>query len=101
MVIEWLKINVVPELRELFVQQDHAIWTAALSQYPGSLGKEVWISPERLNEVVLVHRWETYEAWKAIPAEALDRIEAEFHAVMGDTYSIVESDYYQVRRFPS
>lgn len=101
MVIEWLKVNVAPELREQYVQKDYEIWTAGLSQYPGFLNKEVWISPDRLNEVVLVIRWESFETWKAVPAEALERLDAEFNAAMGDTHEIIEAQGYQVRLFPS
>ncbi|NJL21302.1 MAG: TIGR03792 family protein [Leptolyngbyaceae cyanobacterium SM1_3_5] len=101
MVIEWLRVRVEPELRELFVQKDHEIWTAGLSQHPGFLSKEVWISPDRFDEVVLVIRWESFESWKSVPAEALARLDAEFNAVMGETHEIVDAGGYQVRRFPS
>ncbi|MBD2091548.1 TIGR03792 family protein [Microcoleus sp. FACHB-1515] len=100
MVIEWLRVRVEPELRELYVQKDHEIWTAGLSQYPGFLNKEVWISPDRLDEVVLVIRWESFAAWKSIPSDALARLDAEFNAVMGETHEIVDAGGYQVRRFP-
>jgi uncharacterized protein (TIGR03792 family) len=100
MVIEWLKVNVIPELREQFIQKDAEIWTTALSRYPGFLGKEVWISPDNLAELVLIIRWESFEQWDAIPPEDLQRVEAQFAAVMGDTSKIVESSRYQVRRFP-
>ena len=101
MVIEWLKVNVAPELREQYVQKDHEIWTAGLSRYPGFLNKEVWISPDRLDEVVLVIRWESYEAWQAVPADALERIDAEFNSALGNTHAIVGATRYQVRRFPT
>lgn len=98
MEIEWLKVHVSPELREQFVQKDAEIWTAALAQYPGFLSKEVWISPENLAEVVMVIHWESFEQWQAIPKEELDRVEAQFNQAMGDTFSIVESGRYQVRK---
>lgn len=101
MVIEWLRVKVVPELRELFVQKDHEIWTAGLSQYPGFISKEVWISPEQLDEVVLVIRWESFADWKAVPSEVLAQLDAAFNAVMGETHEIVDAGGYQVRRFPS
>lgn len=99
MVIEWLKFQVTPEQRERFVQQDAEIWTRALSQYPGFISKETWISPDNLAEVVAVIRWETFEQWQSIPPEDLERIEARFAEAMGDTYEIVESASYQVRKF--
>lgn len=98
MEIEWLKFRVSPELREQFVQKDTEIWTSALSQYPGFLNKEVWISPENLAEVILVVHWASYEQWQAIPAEALQQIEAQFKQAMGATYTLVEGARYQVRK---
>lgn len=68
MVIERLKVKVSPELRERYIQKDAEIWTAALSSYPGFLGKEVWIDPE-LSEVVLVICWANREQWKLFPTE--------------------------------
>ncbi|GAB4235446.1 MAG: hypothetical protein Kow00121_62990 [Elainellaceae cyanobacterium] len=99
MVVEWLKFQVSPESRERFVQKDAEIWTQALSQYSGFIGKEVWISPDNLAEVVQVIYWETFDQWYAIPSEDLERIEAEFSEAMGDTYQLTESSRYQIRRF--
>lgn len=99
MVVEWLKFRVSPDLREQFVQKDAEIWTVALSQYPGFINKEVWISPDDLSEVVTVIYWETFEQWQAIPASELEQVEARFAEVMGDTYEMVESSRYQVRKF--
>ncbi|MBW4691077.1 MAG: TIGR03792 family protein [Lyngbya sp. HA4199-MV5] len=101
MVIEWLKIQVVPELREKYIQKDEEIWTTALSKYPGYLGKQVWIDPNNLDKVVLVSYWASREAWKTVPAKDLEAIEARFAQQMGkDTYKIVEEGEYQVRKFP-
>ncbi|MFM7424597.1 MAG: TIGR03792 family protein [Elainella sp.] len=98
MEIEWLKVEVQPDLREQFVQKDDEIWTAMLSQYPGFLNKEVWISPDNLSEVILVIHWASFEQWQAIPKADLDQTEAQFNAAMGDTYKIVEGVRYQVRK---
>lgn len=98
MEIEWLKFEVDPELREQFVQKDDEIWTATLSQYPGFLSKEVWISPDNLSEVVLVVHWASFEQWQAIPEEDLQRTEARFNQAMGNTYKMVGSARYQVRK---
>lgn len=98
MEIEWLKVEVQPELREQFVQKDDEIWTAMLSQYPGFLNKEVWISPDNLSEVILVIHWASFEQWQAIPKADLDQTEAQFNTAMGDTYKIVEVSRYQVRK---
>lgn len=100
MVIEWLNVTVHPDLREQYVQQDVAIWTPVLARYPGFLGKEVWISPEDLSNVILIVRWATFEQWQAIPQEVLDETEALFQQAMGEnTYQITDVKRYQVRKY--
>ena len=100
MVIELLRVKVVPELREQYIQKDAEIWTQALTKYPGFLGKEVWINPQEPTEVILVIRWATREQWKSIPLKLLGTIEKQFAQQLGNTYQIVESSEYQVRKFP-
>lgn len=99
MVIEWLQFKVNPDVRERFVQQDAEIWTPFLAQYHGFLGKQVWINPETLDEIVLVMHWATMEDWKAVPSDRLEETETAFRDAMGDTYQLVESKGYQVRRY--
>lgn len=99
MVIEYLKFSVRPDSREQFIQKDDEIWTAFLANYPGFLGKEVWISPDNLAEVITVIRWANMEAWQSIPAEKLQEVDAQFAEAMGDVYELVESTRYQVRKF--
>lgn len=104
MVIEWLKFDVDPKLREKFIQQDEKIWTAALSIFPGFLGKEVWIEPNALDKVVLVIRWQTREQWKSVPLKDLVKIEQQFAAVMQEmniSYKMIASREFQIRKFPS
>ena len=104
MVIEWLKFRVDPESREKFIQQDDAIWTAALSTYPGFLGKEVWIDPIEPDGVIFTIRWQTREQWKSIPAKDLVEIEQQFSTAMKKMnidYKMIESKEYQIRKFPS
>lgn len=102
MVVEWLKVQVAEELREAFIQKDEAIWTAALAKYPGFLGKQVWINPQKPEEVILVIHWANLEAWKSIPAEVVEAIERQFSEQMGaGTYKLVEGVEYHVRKFPS
>ena len=101
MVIEWLKVQVAPELREKFIQKDEEIWTKQLSQHPGYLAKEVWIDPAHTDIVVFVIRWATREAWKAIRTKELEATEKLFAQQLGTgTYKIIEAGEYQVRKFP-
>lgn len=101
MVIEWLKFQVTPQLREKFIEKDNQIWTAKLATYRGFLGKEVWIDPHDPEAVILIAHWENYQVWKTIPQTDLDATEKEFSQQMGEgTYQLIESRDYQVRKFP-
>jgi uncharacterized protein (TIGR03792 family) len=99
-VIELLKVKIPPQQREKFILKDAEIWTVALAKYPGFLGKEVWINPNNAAEVVFVIHWTTREQWKAIPQADLEAIEQKFTQALGFAQQIVESEEYQVRKFP-
>lgn len=99
MVIEWLTFAIAPEHRETFIRLDGDIWTAALSQYPGFLGKEVWISPDLSDQVVTVIHWQTREQWKAIPEDELAEIDRRFKAALQVNYRMIDAREYQVRRY--
>ncbi|HIK46433.1 MAG TPA: TIGR03792 family protein [Leptolyngbyaceae cyanobacterium M65_K2018_010] len=99
MVIEWLTFAVEPENRETFIRIDHEIWTEALSQYPGFLSKEVWISPDLMDQVICVIRWKTREHWKSIPQADLERVDAQFNAALKFNYRLIDAREYQVRRY--
>jgi uncharacterized protein (TIGR03792 family) len=101
MVIEWLTFAVDPDHRETFIRLDAEIWTAALSQYPGFMAKEVWISPDLLDQVVTVIRWQTREQWKAIPQDALDEVQAQFEQAATFPHRLIDCREYQVRRYPT
>ena len=104
MVIEWLQFTVDSDSREQFIQKDEAIWTAALSTYPGFLGKEVWIEPNAPDKVILTIRWQTREQWKSIPMKDLVAIERDFSQVMSKmniSYKMTQSKEFQIRKFPN
>jgi uncharacterized protein (TIGR03792 family) len=100
LVIELLKFKVAPNIRENYIQKDGEIWTTALAQYPGFLGKEVWINPNDPTEVIFIIRWQTREQWQAIPAQDLEAIEKKFAQAFPDSYELLEFGEYQVRKFP-
>ncbi|KAM3091565.1 TIGR03792 family protein [Phormidesmis sp. 146-35] len=98
-VIEWLKVNVPPELREQYIQKDTEIWTPVLSKYPGFVGKEVWINPNDATEIVMVIHWADHDAWKSIPTEELVETDRQFTAAMGQSFPFTQESEYQVRKF--
>ncbi|MDY6936550.1 MAG: TIGR03792 family protein [Cyanobacteriota bacterium] len=100
MVIEWLKIQVRPRMREKFVQLDYEIWTKMLEGRSGFLGKEVWLDSEADDLVILVIRWQTFEDWQSVPDSILERTDREFKRKMGrQTFRYLDSHAYQARKF--
>ena len=100
MIIEWLKFKISPDRREEFIQKDTEIWTAAISAYPGYLGKEVWIDPNAPEEVVILVRWATYQQWKSLSSDYLAKVEQEFSTAMAGGYELIEEREYHLRKFP-
>jgi uncharacterized protein (TIGR03792 family) len=96
MVIEWLKIQVAPELREEFIQKDAIVWTPALAKWAGFLGKEVWLDRQFPDQVNLVIHWQTKEQWQAIPEDYLATITREFDQHFPYPNEIIEAQEYQV-----
>lgn len=97
MVIEFLKIEVTPEDREQYLQLDEKIWTKALAKFPGFIGKEVWLNPNKPLEVILIIRWASREEWKSISCQLLAEIEAQFALTTGSIHhQIIASVEYQV-----
>lgn len=99
MVIEWLKVKVPLEKRERYIQKDAEIWTTVLAQYPGFVGKEVWLNPKDDSELVLVIHWQSKEAWKAVPEAVLEEADRRFTEALGESFPFIETGEYQVRKF--
>jgi uncharacterized protein (TIGR03792 family) len=95
MIIEWLRFKVPPEKWEAFIQRDEEVWTAGLKNFPGFLGKEIWVAWVE-NEVVMLIRWETREQWKSVLQSTIDELDRQ----RGDLQiAIAESREYQVSKF--
>jgi uncharacterized protein (TIGR03792 family) len=96
--VEWLRIKVAPEYRERFVQKDDEIWTTFLSQSPGFLKKEIWISPDDKSEVIIAIHWSALAQQQPISKEALDAVEEKFLEQLGVSFQLLETKQYQVRK---
>jgi uncharacterized protein (TIGR03792 family) len=95
-VIELLKFAVEVEKQADFIQKDHEIWTKALSEYPWFIHKEVWINPEKPQEIVIVIWMRSRQEWKSIPQEKVEEIQKQFDEAIGPNYRLIEgSDYDQ------
>jgi uncharacterized protein (TIGR03792 family) len=102
MIIEWLKFEVAPDLREQHIQIDEEVWTATLKRYPGFLSKQVWLDPDRPHEVILIINWADCESWRSVPANVLEATEKEFARRFGaDQYKLIEAKEFHIRKFPT
>jgi uncharacterized protein (TIGR03792 family) len=96
-IVEWLKAQVPVTWQERYLVADTAIWTPFLSTCDGYLGKQVWISPQRPDEVVLVILWASRAQWKAIPVTELEAIEQDFIATVGRSFPLIETAEYALQ----
>jgi uncharacterized protein (TIGR03792 family) len=96
MVIEWLKIEVAPDYRDLYLQTDEAIWTKALETYPGFVDKATWLNPNHPTEIIFVIRWASREQWKAIPEAEIQKINQQFDAAFPYSYTLSEEKEFEV-----
>jgi uncharacterized protein (TIGR03792 family) len=94
MVIEWQKVRVQPEVRDLYLEKDREIWTAGLAREKGFLGKEVWLGED--GDVILVIRWEREEDWKGMPKERQDDLDRRFREAVPEGWELVETRSYEV-----
>lgn len=76
--VEWLSVEVDPTHRDEYLQQDAAIWTPALSAYPGFVDKATWLNPSDPAEVIFIIRWTSQEQWFSIPKADLAQIQQRF-----------------------
>ena len=98
MIIEWLKFRVPSESHSAFIEHDESVWTTALEDCSGYLGKRRWINPDQSQEIVILVHWESKEQWKAIPLSLLEQTEQIFREKMGShDYEIVEEGEYLVQ----
>ena len=80
MVIELLTFEIRPHVRNAWLDADEKVWTAFLETCDGFVRKEVWIVPDRPDEVTVAIWWRSMAQWKSIDSEAVARVDAR----MGD-----------------
>jgi uncharacterized protein (TIGR03792 family) len=96
MVVEWQRVKVRPEARDLHLEKDAEVWTAGLAREAGFLGKEVWLGED--GDVVLVIRWRSEEEWESVPEERLKDLEERFRReVPEEDWKVVETRAYRVK----
>ena len=78
-VVEHLRLKVPSEARQAWLIAEQASWDPWLRRQPGFLGRDLYWDAERQEGVLLI-RWETQQAWDAIPREEIERVQEDFEA---------------------
>jgi len=81
MVIEFLTFEVDPGERDQWLAVEEHHWSRYLESRPGFVGKEMWVADDDPGRVHAVIRWESTEAWDAVPRSevaAVDRAMGEW-----------------------
>ena len=76
-VIEHLRISVPEQGREAWLEAERGSWEPWLAQQTGFLGRDLLWDPET-EEGTLLIRWSSRQAWKEIPSEEVDEVQARF-----------------------
>ena len=76
-VIEHLRISVPEQGREAWLEAERGSWEPWLAQQTGFLGRDLLWDPET-EEGTLLIRWSSRQAWKAIPSQEVDEVQARF-----------------------
>lgn len=82
MVIEFLTFDVDPDERDQWLAVEERCWSRYLEGCPGFAGKEMWVDDDDPGRVHAVIRWESREAWDAVPradVEAVDEAMGAWH----------------------
>jgi uncharacterized protein (TIGR03792 family) len=93
MVVELLHFVVAPGRRDDFIARNEELWTPALRQQPGFLGREILVNVDRPDEVVIVIHWRTLADLETFPAGQQEKLEARMADVVRSqvqrTYDLV------------
>jgi uncharacterized protein (TIGR03792 family) len=93
--IEILEFQVAPADQKDFVAIDQSVWTPGLARCPAFYSKEIWLDPLRPDLVTVVIQWCDRELWKAINAQELIDLTAEFDRTFNRPYQLIgEREYF-------
>ncbi|MDE0655425.1 MAG: TIGR03792 family protein [Acidimicrobiaceae bacterium] len=75
MVIEFLTFEVAPDELEEWLTVEEQHWSRYLEGRPGFIGKEMWVEEGDPGRVHAVIRWESMEAWDAVPPADVEAVD--------------------------
>ena len=89
-VIEHLRISVPEQGREAWLEAERGSWEPWLAQQTGFLGRDLLWDPET-EEGTLLIRWSSRQAWKEIPSEEVDEVQARFEQLARKEMALSQS----------
>ena len=89
-VIEHLRISVPARGRAAWMEAERGSWEPWLAQQTGFLGRDLLWDPET-EEGTLLIRWSSREAWKAIPGEQVEAVQARFELLARNAMALPEA----------
>lgn len=79
-VVEYLRIQVSDQARDAWMEAERGSWEPWLAQQKGFLGRDLLWDPST-EEGMLLIRWSSREAWKAIPQEEVEAVQQRFELI--------------------
>ena len=96
MVIEFLSFQVPLAAQQDFLALDASIWTPALAQSPGFLGKQAWRQVDAPDRINLVIQWRAQADWDQVDQKLLAATQAAFVKAMGADYPVLSCTAFDV-----
>ena len=79
--VEVLRLAVPANQRDAWLRAEIQVWQPWLEQQQGYLGRDLYWDPQEEQAHVLI-RWRSRQAWKAIPQQEVDAVQARFVAAI-------------------
>ena len=89
-VIEHLRISVPEQGREAWLEAERGSWEPWLAQQTGFLGRDLLWDPAT-EEGTLLIRWSSRQAWKAIPSQEVDEVQARFEQLAREEMALSQA----------
>ena len=86
-VIEHMRISVPKQGRQAWLEAERGSWEPWLAQQTGFLGRDLLWDPQT-EEGTLLIRWSSRQAWKAIPSDQVEKVQARFERLARDAMAI-------------
>lgn len=97
--IEELVFRIKPDQVERYIQLETEIFSVPLSDVPGFLGGDTWVSQDHEGEVTSHYYWESEAAYRGVDQAWLGGQKEKMGAAMGDDAAFVRAGHAENRQF--